>query len=217
VQNVSGHCKSTHDKKMAEVKNEINWECFFDNYFALNETTISKSEYEQGLTINYEFNDIYVFCDLDLNRQKLKKLEFGRMVFDSRNEKESNWIKGVFINDEPYNLIFLQTSWFSEDGLQYEANFNERNKIVVSNFLKTPYYDGWTEDEFWIKDCCYKIIASTKGVQNSITLMDIGEQDIPMLTDKFDQWLRVKIYDSFWNKKRRKIKNIIVEPMKARK
>jgi len=200
---------------MEEIKDEINWEIFLDNYFASFNPTITKNEYKQGLSLNYESNDIYVYCDLDLNREKLKKLEFGRMVMDIRNQKESNWIKGVFKNDEPNHLIFLQTSWFSEDGLQYEAEFNNQNEKTISDFLNTPCYIGWTEKEYWIKDSSYKIIAETNGIQNSITLMDIGEQDIPMLPDKFDQWLRVKVYDAFWNNKRRTVKNIIVKPMSA--
>lgn len=198
---------------MGEIKEEINWEIFLDNYFSSSNATTTKNVHKQGLSLNYESNDIYVYCDLDLNRKRLKKLEFGRMVLDIRNQKESNWIKGVFKNDEPNHLIFLQTSWLGEDGLKYEAEFNESNKKIISDFLNTPCYIGWTEKEYSIKDRSYKIIVEANGIPNSITLMDIGEQDIPMLPDKFDQWLRVKVYDASWNNKRRIVKNIIVKPM----
>ncbi len=44
--------------------------------------------------------------------------------------------------------------------------------------------------------------------------MNIGEQDMPMITDKFDIWLRVKIADSYFNNSKRKIKEIKIQPLK---
>jgi len=198
---------------MGEIEQEKNWELFFDSYFNPFNPKVSKDEDEYCLTFNYEADDIYVYCELNSNRKKLNKLEFGRMVLDNRNKKESNWIKGVFKNDQPNNLNFLQTSWLGEDGVKYEAEFNEHNQKIISILLKTPCYLGWTEEEYWIKNSCYKILANGGGIQNSVTLMDIGEQDIPMLTDKFDQWFRLKIYDAFWNDKKRTIKKTVVQPM----
>ena len=119
-----------------------------------------------------------MYINLDLNKNRLKKLEFGRMVRSIRNQMESNWIKGVFKNDEQNHLIFIQTSWLGEYGIQYEIDFNERNKQIISDFLNIPCYIGWKEEEFWIKGSCYKIIAEANGIQNSVTLMNIGEQDI---------------------------------------
>ncbi len=198
---------------MEEIITEINWENFLDNYFKLFTVKKVKHESSSGITLKYEMNDIYVNCLINNNKDKILKLEFGQMVEDTRTQKTENWIKGVFKNDEPNNLTFLQTSWFGEDGESYEIKFTNFNKILISKFLQIPCYEGWREEEFYFKEFCYKIKVFTNKIQNQITLLDIGEQDIPMLTDKFDQWLRVKIYDAFWNNKKRTIKKNLVKPM----
>lgn len=191
----------------------MNWEFFLDNYFEVFKPSVKKYEYVKEISLNYEFNGIYIHCSLETNRVILKKLEFGRLVKEYNNENVPNWIKGVYKSDEQSDLKFLQTSWFGEGGKSYKADFNEENKTTITNFLRIPCYSGWIEKEFWIKEDCYKIIAETGNVQNSITLLDIGEQDIPYLFDKVNQWLRVRVYDAFWNKKRREVKKIVVKPM----
>ena len=119
---------------MPETKNTSNWEQFSDTYFAAAEPKTTKKEYNQGLSITYESGDIYVACNLDLTRTKLKKLEFGRMVMSLSNEIEWNWVKGVFKKNEPNQLKFLQPSWFGEDGIQYEAGFNGPTKEIILEF-----------------------------------------------------------------------------------
>ena len=66
---------------MGEIKDEINWENFLDNYFDLYRPAVEKKEYQNGLTINYSKNDIYVWCDLDKDKTRINKLDqFGRIV-----------------------------------------------------------------------------------------------------------------------------------------
>lgn len=62
---------------MGEIKDEINWENFLDNYFDLFRPLTEKKEYKNGLTIHYKKNGIYVWTDLSVDRLTIKKLEFG--------------------------------------------------------------------------------------------------------------------------------------------
>lgn len=202
---------------MGEIKDEINWEFFLDNYFGLYRPTVEKKEYQKGLTINYSKNDIYVWCDLNKDKTRIKKLEFGRYIIGNSGGQETNWIKGVFINDEHSYITFLQTSFDSEyfDKSQtYHFDFDNLNKNIVTQFLQTPCLTGWTEEEYQLgRDTFYKVVVRLNNVKWTISLMDIGEQDIPMLTDKLNIWLRIKTGDAFWNNSRRKINKIKVSPM----
>jgi hypothetical protein len=108
---VSGQCTKTTQQTMGEIKDEINWENFLDNYFDLFRPLTEKKEYKNGLTIHYKKNRIYVWTDLSVDRLTIKKLEFGRLTTDEAGQYETNWIKGVFINDEHFYTTFLQTSF----------------------------------------------------------------------------------------------------------
>jgi hypothetical protein len=205
---------------MGEIKDEINWENFLDNCFDLYRPTVDKKEYQNGLTIDYSKNDIYVWCDLDKDKTRIKKLAFGRYINDNSDRPETNWIKGVFINDEHSYTTFLQTSFDSEHfdkSNTYNFDFDNLNKNVVARFLQTPCMTGWTEEEYILgQDTFYKVIVRLDNAQWTVSLMDIGEQDIPMLTDKLDIWLRTKIGDAFWNNTKRKINKIKVTPMSGK-
>lgn len=204
---------------MGEIKDEINWENFLDNYFDQYQPFTEKKEYKNGLTIYYKSNGIYVWCDLSLDRLTIKKLEFGRLTIDEKGEEQTNWIKGVFINDEHFHTTFLQTSFDSEyfdKKNNYSIQFENLNKNVISRFLNTPCLTGWTEKEYFLgNDTYYKVIVALGNFNWTIKLQNIEEQDIPFLTDTFDIWLRVKVADAFWNDRKRTVKEIIVKPMKV--
>ncbi len=204
---------------MGEIKDEINWENFLDNYFDLFRPLTEKKEYKNGLTIYYKSNSVYVWCDLSIDRLTIKKLEFGRLSIDEEGQEQTNWIKGVFINDEHFYTTFLQTSFDSEyfdKKNNYTIQFDNLNKNVIARFLNTPCLTGWTEKEYQLdNDTYYKVVVTLDCYKWTIKLQNIGEQDIPFLTDIFDIWLRVKIADAFWNNKRRTVKEIIVKPMNA--
>ncbi len=202
---------------MGEIKDEINWENFLDNYFDLFRPSTAKKEYKNGLTICYTKNEVYVWCDLSIDRLTIKKLEFGRLITDNQGNEQTNWIKGVFINDEHLYTTFLQTSFDSEyfdKKNNYTIHFGNLNKNVITRFLNTPCMIGWIEKEYQLdNDTYYKVIVSLHTSKWTNKLKNIEEQDIPFLTDIFDNWFRVKIADAFWNNKRRTIKEIIVKPM----
>jgi hypothetical protein len=97
--------------------------------------------------------------------------------------------------------------------------YNENNKQLVTKFLSIPFKQGWTEYDYRIgNDTFYKAGAKTIidniTFENTFTLLDIGEQDIPFLTDKLDQWIRTKWCDSKLNNYRRKIDETKIEPIK---
>lgn len=199
------------------MKDEMNWESYLDNYFELFRPLIKKNEYEDGLTICYTKSNIYVWCDLSIDRFIIKKLEFGRLTADEQGKEQTNWIKGVFINNEHFYTKFLQTSFdgeYFDKTNNYTLEFTNMNKNVIARFLNTPCVTGWTEKEYLLdNDTYYKVVVVLGNYKWTIKLQNIEEQDIPLLTDIIDIWLRVKIADSFWNNKRRSVKEIIVKPM----
>lgn len=135
---------------------------------------------------------------------------------DEQGNEETNWIKGVFINDKRAYTTFLQTSFDSEyfdRQNNYTIRFDNFDKNNIARFLDTPYLNGWTEKEYRLNKECYKVIVSLNNDKWTIKLRDTGEQDIPFLTDFFGIWLRVKAADSFWNDKNRTVKNTCVKPM----
>lgn len=204
---------------MGEIKDKTNWENFLDNYFDLYQPIVDKKEYQNGLAITYSKNNIYVWCDLDKNKTRIKKLEFGRYIIDDSDKQMTNWIKGVFINNKSSNTTFLQTSFDNEyfdKSKIYHFDFNNFNQSVVARFLQTPCLTGWIEEEFSLgENTFYKAIVKLNNAKWTISLMDSNEQDIPMLTDKLNIWIRIKTGDAFWNNSRREINTITVTPMKG--
>ncbi len=194
---------------MRDSKDEINWENFLDNFFNFLEVTVEKNEYFGGVTIQYKNDNVFVRCELDSERLRMKKLEFGRL--------NQGWIKGAFINDERDYLTFLQESYDGEYGDKYTIGYSSDSKEIIYNFLQTPCYEGWTELEFKLdSDKYYKVIASLENNQSwEISLMDFSQQDLPLFGDKLDVWLNVKLGDAFWNNSRRTKIELKIPPISA--
>lgn len=195
-----------------------NWETFFDNYFAFFRHSVDKKENQNWQTLYYCSDDVYIWCSLDASKLKINKLEFGRLLSLENGQKEPNWVKGIFKNNSERHVEFLQTSFDSEEGEHYEVDFNDKNKIRVAEFLQILASTGWTEEEYLINpDINYKVIILLDNLKWSITLKDIGEQDLPMPGDRFGQWLRVKFADAFWNDSKRTVNRIVVTPLTCKK
>ena len=201
-----------------------NWITFFTNYFlenCVNSFTIS--EYNDGFSISPNLEHYYFWIDISKDKRTIKKAEFGRWLPIEKPEhkrKSTSWTKGVFVKHNDNFIEFIQTSWDGEDGVRYQADFNDPNLELVTKFLSIPFQYGWTEYDYRIgKEGFYKASAKAfvenKTFENSFTLLDIGEQDIPFgFIDKFDQWARTKWCDSFINNYRRKIDETKIEPIK---
>ena len=194
---------------MRETKDEINWENFLDDFFNAYGVTVEKREYSGGLTIHFKNDEVYVHCELVNDRQRIKKLEFGRL-----NE---GWIKGVFINDKRPHVTFLQESYDGEDGEKYTIDYSIDNKEIVHNFLQFPCGLGWTETEFKLDEAnYYKVVVTLDNNWTwEISLRDFAQQDMPLFGDKLDVWANVKLGDAFWNKSRRRSTAIKVLPISA--
>jgi hypothetical protein len=126
------------------------WENFLDGYFDDIQPVIERAESEHSVSLTYTKNDIYVWFALSLDRKKIEKLEFGRMVLNEQNQQETNWIKGVFINGKKRSLTFLQTSFDSEfydKKNDYSLTFNDSNLNKLRLFLEIPCEIGWSETE----------------------------------------------------------------------
>ena len=192
-----------------------NWEFFFDNHFISFNALVEKHEYMDGIQITYTRNNIYVICDLNLQRNKIKKLEFGRNIKDENNETKSNWMKGNFKFKSKNYVEFVQTSFYGENGNDYELNYSEDNKKIIYKFLSIPCEKGWIEKEYNIKkDIYYKVTVSIDASNfYTVILKDEAEQDIPMFGDLINQWLRVKLSDSFFYNSKRTVKQVTINPM----
>jgi hypothetical protein len=203
---------------MNHPKAETDWENFLNNFFNFYNPRVEKKEYEKGVNITYKKNGVYVSCELDKTKTKIIKLEFGRLLNEGEQNEETNWIEGIFSNDEKGTTEFVQTSFYGEKRPEFKFDIDGLNKNLVYHFLLSPCENGWIEEEYFLdEDKFYKVIVYLQNVKWTIVIKDIGEQDIPMLPDKFDQWIRVKIADASWNKHRRHVKRINVTPMSGEK
>jgi phage anti-repressor protein len=213
-----------YEAEQVDLPKGDNWLAFFTNYFLENRINSLKiSEYNEGFSISTDLEYYHIWIDISKDKQVLKKAEFGRWLPIEKPEhkrKTTSWTKGVFVNDNDIFVQFMQNSWDGEEGVKYQANFNENNLGLVSKFLSIPFYYGWTEFDYRIgKESFYKASAKAfvedKIFENSFPLLDIGEQDIPFgFIDEVSQWTRVKWCDSFLNNFRRKIDETKVNPIK---
>ncbi|HEX8514556.1 MAG TPA: hypothetical protein VF868_00045 [Bacteroidia bacterium] len=197
-----------------------NWETFLVDYFISQKSRIRISTWNDT-NISLTENQIYIECSISKDKKTLKKLEFGRYLPIEKQEyirKSTSWTKGVFINDNDLKIKFLQTSWYGEDGEQYSIVHNKQNEKIILKVLKIPFEIGWTEEDTTVGEENYykakaSIIINGKQEQWSYNLLDIGQQDIPMITDAPARWLTRLYYDGFWCNSNRRIDKTIVLPI----
>jgi len=142
----------------------------------------------------------------------LEKAEYVR--------KSSSWTKGIFTTSNDYFVEFLQTSWDGEQKEKYTLPYSKDSIEKFLKFLQILFTKGWTEIDYRLgKNGFYKssgIIETENGNKEwTFTLLDIGEQDIPFITDKIDQWIRIFWGDLFINNLRRHIDKTKVLPIVA--
>lgn len=211
------------DAEQIDLPKGENWLTFIKNYFFENGAkSMTISEYIEGFSVSPNFEHFHIWADISKDKQNIKKFEFGRWLpleIPENKRKSTSWTKGVLVNNQDNFIQFMQTSWDGEDGRKYQVEYNENNKLLVTKFLSIPFKQGWTEYDYRIgNDTFYKAGAKTIidniTFENTFTLLDIGEQDIPFLTDKLDQWIRTKWCDSKLNNYRRKIDETKIEPIK---
>lgn len=194
-----------------------NWENFLDDYFGALQASVEKASYPNGWTLHAHKHNIYVWCDLSLDRMTIKKLEFGRLVPNAEGNTQTNWIKGVFRKSRHGHTTFLQTSFDGESfhsQAPYTLQFDQRNTSIIEDFLQTPCRHGWQEDEYLLdNDAHYKVIVYVGRRKWTVKLKSVQEQDLPFAYDPIFIWYRVAIADAFWNRARRTVEEVFVQPM----
>ena len=197
-----------------------NWGTFLLDYFISQKARVRISTWDDT-RISLSENEIYVECLISKDKKTLKKLEFGRYLPIEKQEyirKSTSWTKGLFVNDNDLNVKFLQTSWDGEEGEQYCIIHNKQNEKTILSVLQLPFEIGWIEEDTKVgEENYYKAKGSIaiKGRQKewSYNLLDIGQQDIPMLTDFPLRWIFRFYYDGFWFNAKRRVDKTIVLPI----
>ncbi len=210
------------EAEQIDLPTDNNWLTFFITYFLENGVrSITIWEYSGGFTISPDFEHYYLSTDLSKDRKTVKKIQFGRLLPQENAEqirKFASWTKGVFVNDQAKCIQFMQTSLDGEVGKKFQIVYTEKNIKRVSDFLAIPFNIGWTEFNYRIgEDTFYKAGAKTvvdnATFENTFVLLDVGEQDMPYPTDKIDQWIRRRWYDSAINDHFRRIDEIKIPPI----
>ncbi len=213
-----------HEATQVEVPNDETWLGFIvQRLLAKNIPAFRITEYVEGVAISTFLENYHLWFDISSDKLTLKKSEFGRLLPLEKPEyvrKSSSWTKGVFTNLNEYFIEFLQTSWDGEHKEKYTMPFTKDNAENLTKFLQIPFIKGWTELDYRLgKKGFYKatgIIKTENGNKEwTFTLLDIGEQDIPFITDKIDQWFRTFWGDLFINNLRRHIDKTEVLPIVA--
>jgi hypothetical protein len=212
------------EASQVEITNEDNWLGFIvQKLLSQNIPAFRIIEYVEGYAISSFLENHHIWFDISSDKLTLKKAEFGRLLPLEKAEyvrKSSSWTKGVFTTSNENFIEFLQTSWDGEQKVKYTLPYSKDNVIIFLKFLQIPFSKGWTELDYRLgKNGFYKsagIIEIENGKQEwTFTLLDIGEQDIPFITDKIDQWFRTFWGDLFINNLRRHIDKTEVSPIVA--
>lgn len=168
-----------------------------------------------------ELENHYLNFEISNDSKTLILSSFGRYVPVSSIEdvrRGTNWTKGIFTNIADDNYVnFTQTSWMGEEFEKCNMEFTSNNSNKLKSFIKIPLLRGWLEKDYYLGESPYKAsgkLNNPKSKEHSFTLLDIGEQDIPLLFDKVDQYIRRWWGDSWINNKKRSIIETLVEPIK---
>lgn len=204
---------------MRGLIDNANWENFLDDYFGALQASVEKTPYPNGLTLHAHKHNIYVWCDLSLDRVTIKQLEFGRLLRDAQGNAQTIWIKGVFVKRHRGPTTFLQTSFdgeFFHPRAPYTLQFDHLNTGRIRDFLRTSCLHGWHEDAYLLdKDTYYKVIVHAGRRKWTVKLKTVQEQDLPFAYDAIAIWCRTAIADAFWNRARRTMERVFVQPMKG--
>lgn len=168
----------------------------------------------------YRLNGTYLAFDLVDNLKKIRKIEIGKYWQTNENVwgYEVSSSKGVFDKTKKHLVDFLQVSFDSEYGEKFELDFSFQNQKILSQFLKIPLYEGWTENYYKYKDDNYKIcielVIHNENLDFEIVLLHFVEQDLPMLGDKTGRRFQAWWSDLKINESKRRIEKEIIKPIK---
>lgn len=196
-----------------------NWETYITNILSTVNATIKIHETKSSTFLFAWKNKIYISLELDRLKQKIRQLKFGCFIQTDdclMNNEIASWNIGVFSNNKNTPLQFIQSSYYNDNITLISLEYTETNKLAISDVLKIPIEVGWKEENFKIgEDGFYKARVTVNDINQNWTyaLKSFYEQDIPLITDYFEQWIRVIWGDCFINNDKRKIEINIVKPM----
>lgn len=168
----------------------------------------------------YRLNGTYLLFDLTNNQKKIRKVEVGKYWHTDDNVwgYEVSSAKAVFDKSKKHHINFLQVSFDSEYGEQFELDFSINNQKILSQFLNIPLNLGWKENYYKYKDdnykICIKLGIDSEILDFEIILLHFVEQDLPMLGDKIEKRIRTWWADLKINDSKRKIEKEVIKPIK---
>ena len=185
-----------------------NWNEHIETYLKSLSINYEKKIAEFSLTvITYYFNGIYLEIEFQ-NSTYLNKIEVGK-----ENGKFRSNYKIIFHKKKLNNFYVKQNCFEIDSDENYKVEFNEMNKILVSNFLKILLENGWHEKIYEIEEKEYNVEITIKTKSYLISLKSDMEQDVPFLFGSFYRKIEDALYNLNLNGKRKIItKNI--EPLK---
>lgn len=198
-----------------------NWlEYIASELTSINFDDIETKQTDQYLYKFYRLNGTYLAVDLVDDLRKIRKIEIGKYWLTDRNDwgYEVSNVKALFDKTKKHFVDFLQVSFESEYGEQYELDFSSMNQKIFNKFLDVPLYKGWTESIYQYKEDNYKICieleTESEKLDFEIILMHFAEQDLPLLGDKTEKRIRAWWADLKINNSKRKIEKEIIKPFK---
>lgn len=185
-----------------------NWNEHIETYLKSLNINYEKKVAEFSQTvITYYFNGIYLEIEFQ-NSTYLSKIEVGK-----ENGKFRSNYKIIFHKKKLNNFFVKQNCFHIDSDENYEVEFNERNKILISNFLKILLEKGWHEKIYAVEGKEYNVEITIKTKSYFISLKSDTEEDVPLLFSSFFR----KIEDAFYNLNfngKRKIITKKIEPLK---
>lgn len=181
---------------------------------------IETKQTEHYLYKFYRLNGTYLAVDLVDDLRKIQKIEIGKYWLTNSNVwgYEVSSAKAVFDKTKKHFINFLQVSFDSEYGEQYELEFSRYNQKLLSQFLKIPFYKGWTEAYYKYKEDNYKIRIelriNNERLNFEMILLHFAELDLPMPGDKTEKRIRAWWADLKINDSKRNIEKEIINPIK---
>ena len=194
-----------------------NWLEYIDQKFADFEIyNLEKNQESFYPNRNYRIDGTYIFFEFE-GLSKLKKIECGK-YFLIENDPSKYLVsnaKVVFNQKEEKYFEVIQHTYSGENHEKYELIFNIENVKLLDNFLKIPLEKGWIEESFMYKDSCYKMILKILEENHNLTLLNVGQQDLPFPGDKLSNRIDNYILELTTSKKHRKIQIETILPIQT--
>lgn len=164
--------------KSGAISESEDWENFLIQHLTSKGLNVQLIKTEKEQIIRPLLENYYVSFAISKDRMRLLKAEFEFL-----NSANFSCAKGIFVNNNPEKLQFIQTSCLGESDKKFEFDFNSKSQKDLIEFLKIPFEEGWTEKQFYFgKEAFYKCQVATSKFKRiwEFVILDFAEQDIPL-------------------------------------